>query len=282
MLVFILVLIIFSTIYNIIDNSRIKIVTQKITIDNLSDSFNGFTILQIGDLHGKKFGKEQSRLLDKINNSKYDMIAITGDMIDKNNKDINPFIEMLDGIKNKEYIFYTKGNSDLPDFDVQTKEKTSIGKLLEKNGCKIVDYPYAIKRGTDTMWVSGFFSTMAMNIVAKDMKPSDIKIALTHIPLEQEFFENMVPNYMPNYNLVLAGHYHGGQWRIPFYGAFFIPNANHYQLFPKQNEVSGLNEWGNYKQYVTRGLGASSNSGLFSFRLFNTPEINLITLVKGK
>ena len=60
----------------------------------------------------------------------------------------------------------------------------------------------------------------------------------------------------------------------------FIPDINGNKLFPKQNLVSGLNTYGRYNQYVSRGLGSSK--GTFNFRLFNTPEINLITLVKNK
>ena len=78
---------------------------------------------------------------------------------------------------------------------------------------------------------------------------------------------------------MLAGHYHGGQWRIPFYGAIFIPDAfSEIYLFPNQDEVKGLVTWGDTNQYVSAGLGASSNYKFLEFRLFNSPEINLLIL----
>lgn len=78
---------------------------------------------------------------------------------------------------------------------------------------------------------------------------------------------------------MLAGHYHGGQWRIPFYGAIFVPDAfSDVYLFPNQNEVKGLVTWGDTNQYVSAGLGANNRFKLWEFRLFNTPEINLLTL----
>ena len=79
--------------------------------------------------------------------------------------------------------------------------------------------------------------------------------------------------------MVLAGHYHAGQWRIPFYGALFVPDAfSGLYLFPNQDEVKGLITWGDTNQYVSAGLGASSSCKFLQFRLFNTPEINLLTL----
>lgn len=79
--------------------------------------------------------------------------------------------------------------------------------------------------------------------------------------------------------MVLAGHYHGGQWRIPFYGAVFVPDAfSDVYLFPNQDEVKGLVTWGNTNEYVSAGLGANNRFKFLEFRLFNSPEINLLTL----
>ena len=80
-----------------------------------------------------------------------------------------------------------------------------------------------------------------------------------------------------DFDLVIAGHYHGGQVRVPFYGAPFIPvmTSSFYDgFFPDQNYVSGLAAGNSIQQYISRGLGASN----IPFRLFNTPEINLLTL----
>ena len=81
--------------------------------------------------------------------------------------------------------------------------------------------------------------------------------------------------------LFRSGHYHGGQLRLPFFGALYIPSptsgiANGY--FPKQNEVKGLNQIIDMQQYISAGLGSSASISFLDFRLFNTPEINLITL----
>lgn len=262
----ILCIIIFSILYNIYNNSRINIIKQEIVIDDLPESFDGFTILQISDLHEKRFGKNQKRLLGKINKSNYDMIAITGDMQSMNSNDITPLLELLDGIKNKEYMFYVSGNHG-PIFSSELKDRGAIS--LEK--------PYEIKKGQDTMMVYDFYDGVKFKDDAKNFD-SDLVIGITHYPWHEKFYSTAIDT-IGKYDLVLSGHYHGGQFRVPFYGALFIPDINGEGFFPKQSDVSGLNNYGGYNQYISRGLGASSDSIISRFRLFNTPEINLITLI---
>ena len=78
--------------YNVYDNNRIKIVKETIEITDLPSEFEDFKILQITDLHGKTFGRDQNRLINLINSIDYDVIAITGDMVDKHTDDTGPFI----------------------------------------------------------------------------------------------------------------------------------------------------------------------------------------------
>ena len=66
--------------YTVWDNQQIVIRRQEIVIDGLPSNFDGYTILQISDLHGRMFGEGQSRLLEAINSVEHDIIALTGDM----------------------------------------------------------------------------------------------------------------------------------------------------------------------------------------------------------
>ena len=96
--------------YNVENNNSINVVNEKIQIENLPKEFEGFTILQITDLHSKSFGGDQEELTELINELKFDMIAITGDMQNRQDENYEPFITLLKGINNKEEIFYTPGN----------------------------------------------------------------------------------------------------------------------------------------------------------------------------
>lgn len=265
--------------YNVYDNNRIKVVQETIEITDLPSDFEGLKILQISDLHGRTFGKNQERLIKLINSIDYDIIAITGDMVNKHTEDIEPFIEMLDGIENKEYIFFVDGNVDNLSLNEVTNEITEEGQFLIDKGCKILDRPYEIKKGESSLWISRFINKDQFYALTGISEENDnsIKIVFTHYPRHAYHFGEGTNT--PDYDLVLAGHYHAGQWRIPFYGALFVPDAfSGLYLFPNQNEVKGLTTWGDTNQYVSAGLGASSNYKFLEFRLFNSPEINLLIL----
>lgn len=265
--------------YNVIDNNRVKLVLEEIAIENLPIEFDGFKILQISDLHCKSFGKEQRRLLKKINSIDYDMIALTGDMGNyRFTDDIKEFIDLLDGIEDKENIFYVAGNNGPVAIDKENREVTEMGKFLQSKGCNILEKPYLIKRYNKRLWVSKYLDKEVYYNYNLDIRNEDIKIAVCHYPRNEGFFEKVASKKIPHYDLILAGHYHGGQFRIPFKGAFYVPDITGDCLFPSKEKVNGLTTWNGYNQYVSRGLGAGGRVKALQFRLFNTPEINILTL----
>lgn len=138
----IFIIIIFVVLYNVYDNNRIKIVEQTVNIKDLPSDFEYFKILQISDLHGKTFGENQEKLVNLINSIEYDIIAITGDMASSHNDDMTPFTDILDGINNKDYVFYVQGNVDDEAVNENTNEITEVGQFLIDKGCKILEKPY--------------------------------------------------------------------------------------------------------------------------------------------
>ena len=302
------VLIIFLTIvlYNYIDNNRVKVVSENIVIDNLPEEFEGFTILQITDLHSKYFGDNQERLTKLINNQQYDFLVFTGDMGNIYDDNNNAFIDLIEGINNKKFTFYIAGNSGPFVFENEglrffynssrNLKKNNMADILESYGIHLMDQVYGLKRGDNTLWISELITNREFNEKTNfQFNNGDIKIAITHYPMNETYYENQTAqwrmdddifstnndNNIPIYDLVLAGHYHGGQWRVPILGALYIPDINGSNFLPSRERVSGLTKWGDYKQYVSRGLGASGDYKFTRFRFFNTPEINLIKLVRG-
>lgn len=301
--------------YTIYDNNRVVLATQEVQIRDLPPEFEGFTILQISDLHSKRFGKHQENLLSKINQTQYDMLVITGDMQDGSVYDSQPFYELLDGIENREYAFYTSGNTGPWGFDPFTGKISADGLLLESKGIHNLNQVYAIQRGDRQLYVFEFspISTVeqlnigfarqelanpaikpedvaryqaqekhALQLIGEleKIQAEDVLIGVTHGPFSIDSVSTM-PEITPPYDLVLAGHYHGGQFRLPLLGALYIPDGASETggFFPPQDRASGLKDWGSFQQYISRGLGSSGSINILNFRLFNTPEINLITLV---
>jgi len=112
---------------------------------------------------------------------------------------------------------------------------------------------------------------------------SDIIVALNHFPVPDarvDYIETDPNTVWRDFELIIAGHYHGGQIRLPFIGALFIPDPWYEpnSFFPPKDRVKGLWEYKQTKQYVSAGLGTSDAIPLLKFRLFNPPEINILTL----
>lgn len=296
-------LIIFSVIYNYKLNNTIKVVKQEVTINNLPEEFEGFTILQITDLHSKIFGNNQEDLINLINKQKYDIIIFTGDMQNTEDNNYDIFLELIEGIDNKDEVFYIAGNNGPFVFENEgmrffyssskNLKLNDTGKVFKELGIKLMDEVYEIKRGDSSLWISELISNKEFYEKTNGgYKEGDIRLAITHYPMNESYYENNTKvnketeadelindeDSIPIYDLVLAGHYHGGQWRVPLMGAIFISDINENGWFPSKERVSGLTAWGDYNQYVSRGLGASGKYKFMRFRLFNEPEINLITL----
>lgn len=317
-LITIFLLIAFCVVWNIYDNQRFVVTEQTVTLDDLANSFDGYRILQISDLHGKYFGENQLDLLSAINQLDYDCILFTGDMNKYEESDLlssQAIFDLINGIEKKEMAFWVDGNTGPFAIDMIngscTGNLTKIGKEIEESGVNVLLSPVEITREGESIWLVPELNQtdIQMNYLemTEDMFEStedyqnvilygqklqkwyeqlsdngQVKIRVNHYPIQtnmtQADWDGL--GYL-DYDLSIAGHYHGGQLRLPFFGALYIPSptsgiANGY--FPKQNEVKGLNQIIDMQQYISAGLGSSASISFLDFRLFNTPEINLITL----
>ena len=118
----------------------------------------------------------------------------------------------------------------------------------------------------------------------KEFLPTDIQIVLTHSPLTREYVADLVswggkedPFSMRYASLILAGHYNGGQWRIPWVGAAYVPEIG---WFPEDRLVQGLSWLGDIPQYISPGLGSDPHYKNQPGRVYNPPVITRITLTR--
>lgn len=120
----------------------------------------------------------------------------------------------------------------------------------------------------------------------REMQSTDMHITLAHEPPAEDFIYTSETHkagqdrYIITPELVLAGHYCNGVWRIPFFGALFVPD---YTLprggwFPEQSKICGLSSVDETQMYITGGLGVNGAVRLMPFRLFNGPQISVLTL----
>lgn len=113
-------------------------------------------------------------------------------------------------------------------------------------------------------------------------RPEDIQIVLTHTPLSEEYVQDMITwggkedTFSMRYaGMILAGHYNGGQWRIPGQGPVYVPELG---WFPKNSQVQGLSFPAGIPQYISPGLGSDPHYQYMPGRIYNPPTVTLITL----
>lgn len=115
---------------------------------------------------------------------------------------------------------------------------------------------------------------MQLKALRDQIKPEDTVIELTHVPyLPQAKYPSLaIPaEIQMQVDLILAGHFHGGQIRLPLLGAVYVPEVG---LFPDNHYVKGLMTVDFVTQYINAGLGASR----INLRLNNPPQVALLTL----
>ena len=120
----------------------------------------------------------------------------------------------------------------------------------------------------------------------RDMQTTDIHISLAHEPVADDFIytsESHKPGtdrFLITPELIVAGHYCNGVWRLPFIGALYVPDVTLPRggWFPAQSRINGLSSVDETQVYITGGLSNNGAVKLMPFRLFNGPQISVLTL----
>ena len=249
--------------YSIYDTNRVILNEVTLSIDGLPKELEGFKILHITDLHGKRFGEKQQTLLNLIKDKKYDIAALTGDYFNYNNPDTAPIKEVMAGLKPTFGIYGTDGNNEPPWY--KSKQFAAYRASMYASGyISVMEKPQVIKYNGRSILIAGTSTPPGKDI--------DFVIRLYHKPND---FMKAVQSKMnePLPNLYLSGHTHGGQVRLPIIGALYVNNQG---LFPKY--VKGFYTEGGKNLFISSGLGTTEK---FPLRVNCTPELVLITL-KGK
>ena len=332
-LLLLLVLVILSTVIvlNTINNSRVNLLKETVTVSNLPSALEGFRILHISDLHGLYFGPHQEQLKAALNSARYDIVCVTGDITGENG-DVGAFLEMLKLFGDKPVYFVTGDEDPAPFLTAPHGSGSAKADYIlraEAAGAVYLDAPVKIARGKATLWLAPewmytldfaasetAYRTRQAELEAqppseerdaaltavnyqinqlirirqarRETLETDVHVALTHHPLQldalqslQEWTDTDNDSYIRTISLVLAGHYVGGQWRLPGVGAVRAPESAGMEnngWFPEDRKIMGLPSFMGIPQYISPGLGVSAAIGLPPIRLFNTPAVTVLTL----
>lgn len=146
-----------TLVLNHINNSRVDLLKETVTVDYLPSSLEGYRILHISDLHGLWFGAGQSRLRDTLLNARYDAVCITGDMTDKNGN-ADAFLAVLDLFDESTPVFFVPGDEDPAPITAKPHEgdscKADYILQAEAHGAIYLDAPVKITVRGANLWFS--------------------------------------------------------------------------------------------------------------------------------
>jgi len=263
-----------------------KVVRQTLFFPDLPESFDGFTITQISDVHSGSFDNPEkiNYAIDLVNQQKTDMILFTGDIVNTHAKEMNPWIETFNRIEEHKFGKYSVlGNHDYgeyvtwPNQNAKDENFQAIKNLYGQIGFKLLlNENIKIRKGTDEIalvgvenWGHNFKQAGDINRASEGLDAKDFKILMSHDPSHWEY---EVKKHPKNFQLTLSGHTHGFQFGIEIPGVF---KWSPVQYIYKQ--WAGLyQEFGRYV-YVNRGFGFHAYPG----RVGIWPEITVFELKKG-
>lgn len=253
----------------LIKDSRedLEISRYEVNSKKLPESFDGFKIVQLSDLHGAEFGEDGMGLVEKVKELEPDMIALTGDFV-TDEGDLAAVKKLAGRLTELCPVYFVSGNHEFG-----SGLAVKVRNILERAGVKYLSNEYlTISRGEDEILLGGVEDPLAYadmlspdELAQKmnDAAPDAFKILLGH----RNYWMTEYPE-LP-VDLIFCGHAHGGLIRIPGVGGLIGTDR---RLFPDFD--AGQFNNGRYTLIVSRGLGNSVPIP----RVFNRPEIVCVEL----
>lgn len=270
--------------------NRMVFVTRLTAVsDDLPEAFAGYEIAQLSDIHSVRSQRQADRLVEKVEGLAPDLIALTGDLVDSGyysrtfgTDGEKLTLNMLARLTAIAPVYYVYGNHEmiLLDDPVHNSFRTQVEALgvtllnnetetIRRAGQSIsiagIQDPATLYKDETYGEISGSANkteAMLKNTLG-GLRAEDFVVLLAHRP---EYFELYARSAA---DLVLAGHAHGGQVRLPFVGGLYAPGQG---ALPEYD--AGLYFEGGTVMAVSRGIGNSK----FPVRVFNPPEIVAVTL----
>lgn len=266
----------------LINRYDINVNEVDVEILNLPESFEGYRVAQISDLHLGTYQKDTlfiSTLVDSINNLDVDVVVFTGDIVNRTTNELAPFITTLSRIEARDGVYSILGNHDYGDYSdwASDEDKKANNDLMrdyqrEMGWDLLLNETRYLKRGNDSIAVIGvenvgdppFKNYGSLKDAYPVLNDSTVKILLSHNPAH---WEREISNHNErNIALTLSGHTHAMQ--ISLLG--ISPASLRYKYW------SGLyaDDSNRQKLYVNVGVGTVA----MPMRIGANPEITILKL----
>lgn len=243
-----------------------------------------FRIVMLSDLHNSVFGKNNERLVQKVMEQDPDIAMIVGDLINELEKDLSIALGLIEALSEKIPVYVSLGNHEI---NYQKRYGTDIGALYEEAGAEVLDFEYEDIEINDQMirlggvygyclaerYLSSGEAKADEVFFLKEFQETDLyTVLMCHMPVTW-IINNSLNEW--DCDLVLCGHAHGGQIRIPFVGGLYAPDQGYWC-----GKEMGLYYSNDQKKIMllTRGLGSTEKIP----RMNNIPEIVVIDMVRAQ
>jgi predicted MPP superfamily phosphohydrolase len=274
----------FSLLYGFGNKYKYQLVHKKVTIKNLPESFKGFKIIHISDIHSGSLKEIDAvqKGIDLIQKQKPDLILFTGDLVNDRATEMNELSSVFGQLTAPKGVYSILGNHDYGDYvqwpSKQAKEEnlTALKEVHAAMGWRLLMNEHVtIQHNGEQIKLVGIENWGAkarfpkygqMDKAMDGVDPNEVIILMSHDP---SHWEAQVISAYPQVDLMLSGHTHGMQ--------FGLENP-YFKWSPVQwvyKQWAGLYQQGNQKLYVNRGFGFLGYPG----RVGIMPEITLLELV---
>lgn len=255
----------------------------EVPMRNLGRDFDGYKIAQLTDLHtGKTDEHYLRRAVETVVALDPDLIVITGDLIEYHAGSLEKLDRLLALLHAPDGVVAIFGNHDYHEYSWRHVGPRSahraihkrLRKLLEKHHIKLLRNAHEIIcRGNSELYIVGMDELWTGNADGRSafygIADNAACICLQHNPDGVEILRHYP------WQLMLCGHTHGGQVRLPVVGSLFVPMKHRHYIRGWYSVPSGCND--EMKQmYVSSGLGQS-----MPIRLRVAPEASIFTLRPG-
>ena len=262
-----------------------KVMSYEIEFDDLPNSFDGFTISHISDIHCGSFDNYEKVKygIELINKQKSDVIMFTGDIVNNISAELDTWKDLFSELTAKHGVYSILGNHDYGDYmqwnsdDEKIKNFENLKKIQQQMGFRLLlNENDSIINGSESIavvgvenWGAGGFKKAGdLKKATSGLSSKEFKILLSHDPSHWNAEVTPSENYFP---LTLSGHTHGMQFGIDIPGWIkWSPIKWRYPQF------AGLYKKAKEYLYVNRGFGYLAYPG----RVGMWPEITVITLKK--
>ena len=263
------------------DNTDIKTDAVTYTSPALPAAFDGLRIVQLSDLHNREFGQDNAELYKAVENASPDVIFLTGDLVDEYAAEPVPYARSVGAALSAiAPTYYVTGNHEWAHGNAVVEE---IKAALREAGVTVLSNEFVLlERDGDAILIAGIDDPNGY----ADQKTPEALAGEIYSAYDDPFWLLLAHRnnlFNGRYcrlgaDLTFSGHAHGGIWRLPFTDGLVDTNLHFLPSFTSGFYRCTDEDCEGAEVFVSRGLG---NSPRWAFRLFNRPQVAVITLKKG-